>query len=250
MEPSRGNVSLFSERLRNLWNSQNASRPIGPGVTPRDWFRFENKAEVSELFIYDAIFPDDGFSRGVGAAEFQKQLNEVKAPKLNLYLNSPGGLVSDGTTIYNALKQHPATVNVRVMGMAASIASVIAQAGDTIEMSPGSLMMIHEASAFTIGTASDHRKSAEVLDTMTTSIAGIYAARSGKDTSHWRALMSAETWFSDQEAVVAGLADSVVGQATPGPTNTVEEPAIPSWQDAARRLVAAAQMEVIHAYAH
>ena len=84
----------------------------------------------------------------------------------------------------------------------------------------------------------------------TTKIAGIYAGRSGKDASHWRALMSAETWFSDQEAVVAGLADSVVGQATTGPTNTVEEPAIPSWQDAARRLVAAAQMEVIHAYAH
>ena len=241
---------MFSERLRNLWNSQNASRPIGPGVTPRDWFRFENKAEVSELFIYDAIFPDDGFSGGVGAAEFQKQLNEVKAPKLNLYLNSPGGLVSDGTTIYNALKQHPATVNVRVMGLAASIASVIAQAGDTIEMSPGSLMMIHKASGLTIGNDDDHELAMNALRKMSESIAGIYALRSGKGASHWLSLMKAETWFSDQEAVVAGLADSVVGQAAPGPTNTVEKPASPSWQDAARRLVAAAQMEVIHAYAH
>ena len=103
---------MFSERLRNLWNSQNTSRPIGPGVTQRDWFRFENKADVAELYIYDAIFPDDGFGSGVGAADFQKQLNEITAKQLNLYLNSPGGLVSDGTTIYNALKQHPATVNI------------------------------------------------------------------------------------------------------------------------------------------
>ena len=244
---------MFSERLRNLWNSQNSSRPIGDGVKARDWFRFEAKADVAELYIYDAIFPDDGWGgTTVGAADFQKQLNEVKSSQLNLYLNSPGGLVHEGTAIFNALKQHPAKVNVRVMGMAASIASVIAQAGDTVEMSPGSLMMIHEASALTLGTATDHRKSAEVLDTMTSSIAGIYAARSGKDVSHWRSLMSAETWFSDQEAVVAGLADSVVGQATSKPTNTVEtsEASQPDWRIAARRLVAAAQMEVIHGYGH
>ena len=243
---------MFSERLRNLWNSQNSSRPIGDGLKPRDWFRFENKADVAELYVYDAIYPGDPvFGGGIGAAEFQKQLNEITAKQLNVYINSPGGLVDEGTAIYNALKQHPATVNTRVMGIAASIASVIAMAGDTVEMSPGSLMMIHEASAFTIGTAADHRKSAEVLDTMTSSIAGIYAARSGKDVSHWRSLMSAETWFSDQEAVVAGLADSVVGQTTQAPTNSVEEStASPDWRIAARRMVAAAQLEVIHGYAH
>jgi ATP-dependent protease ClpP protease subunit len=236
---------LFSERVKAIWNSQNSSRPIGDGIVHRDWFTIENKADSTDVYVFDAIM--DG---AITAGEFQSEINAIKSKQINLFINSPGGFVADGTAIYNALKQHPATVNVRVMGLAASIASVIAQAGDTIEMSPGSLMMIHEASAITLGTASDHRKSAEVLDTMTAAIAGIYAGRSGKDASHWRALMSAETWFSDQEAVVAGLADSVVGQATTGPTNTVEEPAIPSWQDAARRLVAAAQMEVIHAYAH
>lgn len=239
---------MFSERLRNLWNSQNTSRPIGPGVTQRDWFRFENKADVAELYIYDAIFPDDGFGSGVGAADFQKQLNEITAKQLNLYLNSPGGLVSDGTTIYNALKQHPATVNVRVMGMAASIASVIAQAGDTIEMSPGSLMMIHEAFGFAMGTGADMRKMADALDKMTSSIAGIYAGRSGKDTSNWLALMAAETWFSDQEAVVAGLADSVVGGKSTSPRAQLEEPKPDQGAEHRRRLVAA-QMEVLHAYA-
>ena len=245
---------MFSERLRNLWNSQNSSRPIGDGLKPRDWFRFENKADVAELYIYDAIYPADPFhgGGGVGAAEFQKQLNEITSAQLNVYINSPGGLVDEGTAIYNALKQHPAKVNTRVMGIAASIASVIAQAGDTIEMSPGSLMMIHEASALTVGTSADHRKSAEVLATMTASLAGIYAARSGKDVSHWRSLMAAETWFSDQEAVVAGLADSVVGQTTAKPTTQVEksEASQPDWRIAARRMVAAAQLEVIHGYGH
>lgn len=235
---------MFSERLRNLWNAQNSNRPIGAGIAPRDWFRFENKADVAELYIYDAIM-----DFGVSASQFQLELNQVTAPTGNLYLNSPGGFVHDGTAIYNALKQHPTKWNVRVMGIAASIASVIAQAGDTIEMAPGSLMMIHKAFGATVGDDSDHEKAAEALRKMTSSIAGIYAARSGKDTSHWLALMEAETWFSDQEAVVAGLADSVVGAKSPATPKAQLEESMPDAGAAARRQLAAAYLEVIHAYA-
>lgn len=241
---------MFSERIKALWNSQNSSRPIGDGLKPRDWFLFENKADSSDLYIFDAIYPDDGWGGGgVGAAAFQEQLNAVKSPVINLYLNSPGGLVHEGITIYNALKQHPATVNVIVQGIAASIASVIAMSGDRIEMAGGSMMMIHQAFGMTLGNASDMRKMADALDKMTSSIAGIYAERSGKDTSHWLSLMEAETWFSDQEAVVAGLADSVVGAKPSQPKAQLSE-SKPDTGAAARRLVALAQLEVIHAYAH
>lgn len=247
---------MFSERVRELWNAQNRSRPLGEKPVARDWFLFENKANAdsTDLYIYDAIYPDDGWGGGgVGAAAFQKELNAVKTKQINLFLNSPGGLVHEGVTIYNALKSHPATVNVTIQGLAASIASVIAQAGDRIEMASGSMMMIHEAWGFAMGPAADMRKTAEALDKMTDSIAGIYAERSGKDTSHWQGLMAAETWFTDQEAVVAGLADSVVG--APSRTNATPkaqlEESKPDQGAAARRqLVAAAYLEVIHAYAH
>jgi ATP-dependent protease ClpP protease subunit len=237
---------LFSERVRSLWNSQNSARPIGDGLVRRDWFSIENKADATDVFIFDAIMEG-----GTSAGQFQQELNAVKSPIINLYLNSPGGLVHEGTAIYNALKQHPARVHAQVQGIAASIASVIFMAGDTREMSPGSLAMIHPAHGMVLGNAKDMRQAAEVLDTMTDSIAGIYASRSKKDVSHWRALMDAETWFNEQEAVVAGLADSVVGQATTKPTNQLEpEASQPDWRIAARRMVAAAHMEVIRGYAH
>lgn len=239
---------MFSERVRALWNTQNAARPLGDKPVARDWFTFENKADATDLYIYDAIYPDDGWGGGVGAAAFQEQLNAVKSKQINLFLNSPGGLVHEGITIYNALKSHPATVNVTVQGIAASIASVIAQAGDRIEMASGSMMMIHEAFGFAMGTGADMRKMADALDKMTSSIAGIYAGRSGKDTSNWLALMAAETWFSDQEAVVAGLADSVVGGKSTSPRAQLEEPKPDQGAEHRRRLVAA-QMEVLHAYA-
>lgn len=239
---------MFSERIKALWNSQNRSRPIGEGVEPRDWFLFENKAGETDLYIYDAIM-----DFGVTAADFQKQLNSVMSGRINLFLNSPGGLVHDGITIYNALRQHPAQVNVTVQGMAASIASVIAQAGDTIQMAGGSMMMIHPAHGLVMGNASDMRGMADALDKMTASIAGIYAERSGKDADHWLSLMEAETWFSDQEAVTAGLADGVIGAKTARtPKAQLEEPTQPVEDTGAaqRRRLAVAQLEVIHAIAH
>lgn len=236
---------MFSERLRSLWNSQNAARPIGENVAPRDWYAIENRADSSDVYIFDAII--DG---AVTAGAFQQELNAIKSPRINLFINSPGGLVHDGVAIFNALQQHPAKVHAQVQGIAASIASVILMAGDTREMSPGSLVMIHPAHGLVIGNANDMRAMADALEKMTDSLAGIYAQRTKKDASHWRALMDAETWFNDREAVVAGLADAIVGKPTnslpdPEPTQPVEDTGA-----AQRRRLAVAQLEVIHAIAH
>lgn len=154
--------------------------------------------------IYDEIW-----YLGVNAQDFARDLDGITAPKMRVEINSPGGDVFDGIAIYNALRAHPAHVTTRVDGIAASIASVIAQAGDTRLMMSGSQMMIHNAWGLTVGNHTDHTEMAAILAHQDAVIAGIYAARSGGDSDRFRALMDAETWMTAQDAVAAGLADEV-----------------------------------------
>jgi ATP-dependent protease ClpP protease subunit len=113
----------------------------------REWYRIENKKdEVARIDIYEAIGYDPWFDEGVGAKEFTKELREIKAARIELHINSPGGVAYDGVTIYNALRDHPAYIAVTVDGLAASAASVIAMAGDKLTMNRASELMIHGAS--------------------------------------------------------------------------------------------------------
>ena len=145
---------------------------------------------------------------GVTADEFGEALDEITADEIEVQINSMGGDVFDGIAIYNALRSHPAKITTRVDGMAASIASVIVQAGDERVMLTGSQMMIHPAWGFAMGDAVDMRKLAEILDRQTDVIAGIYTERGGENG--FRALMDAETWFDADETIEAGLADQAV----------------------------------------
>jgi len=185
----------------------------------QSWYdiRAENAAQsVTDVYLYGGIG-----SYGIGAGVFLDALLSVKSKVINLHIHSPGGDVDDGTAIYNALKEHPATVNVIVDSLAASIASVIAQAGDKRMMAAGSTMMIHEPfiglDASVRGNATDMRdlaeqatKTADYLDKLAENVAEIYAARAGGDAADWRERMAAESWYRPQEAVAIGLADSVV----------------------------------------
>lgn len=183
----------------------------------RQWYRITNLAGGTAVVdIYDEI----GFW-GVMAAEFQRELNAITASEITVNLNSPGGEIFDGIAIYNALRSHPATVTVRVSSLAASIASVIAQAGDRIVMQTGSQMMIHEGSALCMGDAADMRQMADLLDRQSDNIASIYAERAGGTPEEWRERMRAETWFNAEEAVAAGLADEV---EAPGRKAEEQEP--------------------------
>ena len=176
----------------------------------RDWYRIDNKAdEQADIYIYDEI----GYW-GLTAADFVRDLQAVKAGKINLHLNTPGGDVFDGIAIHNALRQHSASVAVQVDSLAASIGSVIAMAGDTITMAKHSTMMIHDPFGFAMGNAEDMRKMSEILDQLGDTIAGVYAERAGGSVREWRDVMLAETWYSDREAVEAGLADEVDGDST------------------------------------
>lgn len=155
--------------------------------------------------IYDEIW-----FLGVNAEDFARDLQDVTADRIRVEINSPGGDVFDGIAIYNALRTHPAHVTTRVDGIAASIASVIAQAGDHRIMLGASQMMIHNAWGVTIGDSKDHSEMQALLEQQDDIIAGIYATRSGGDKDHFRGLMNAETWLSDSRAIEEGLADEMV----------------------------------------
>lgn len=183
-----------------------------------EWYRFEAKsADEVEVWIYDEI----GYW-GTTADDFARALSDVTAKSITLRLNSPGGSVFDGVAIYNALVQHPATVNVKVDGVAASIASVIAMAGDTVTMGRGTRMMIHNPSGFAGGQAKDFRAFADLLDELAKDIGGFYAHRAGGSVDQWLTTMDGEKWYSAQEAVDAGLADSVLGEDAAPTKDSVE----------------------------
>jgi ATP-dependent protease ClpP protease subunit len=129
--------------------------------------------------------------------------------ELTVRINSPGGSVFDGVAIYNALKRHEARVTVWIDGIAASIASMIAMAGDEVVMPENAMLMLHDPSGLVLGTAADMRGMAEALDKMKAGMVAAYRDKSGRDDAEIEALMAAETWLSAQEAVELGLADRV-----------------------------------------
>ncbi|MDI2019707.1 ATP-dependent Clp protease proteolytic subunit [Paenarthrobacter nicotinovorans] len=173
----------------------------------KQWYRMEAKSgDAADVYIYDVI---DSYW-GVNASEFVTELAALDVENINLYVNSPGGSVFDGTAIMNALRRHKAHVTATVDGLAASAASFIVQAADEVVMGFGAEMMIHDASAVCWGNASDMEETAKVLNQLSETIASVYAERAGGTTEEWRTAMHAETWYTAEEAVAAGLADRVV----------------------------------------
>ena len=183
----------------------------GASSRSREWCRINAKAgAATEILIYDVI---GSYWMETDAQTIATQIKELDSDEIVVRINSPGGDAFDGIAIMNALRAHSATVTVRVDGLAASAASVIAMAGDEIIMGEGAQMMIHEAWLYTSGTADYLRSEADRLDKMTDSITSLYARRAGGEFDEWRALVAAETWFTTDEAVAAGLADKVGARA-------------------------------------
>jgi ATP-dependent protease ClpP protease subunit len=210
---SRSKIALSAAALAA---PQATESPYKGEFKAREWFRFDNSAgDTTHVYIYDMI----GGWFGVTAQEFIDQLKEVDTKTITLHINSPGGSVFEATAIYNALLGHSASVNVEIDALAASAASFIAQAGDTVTMNRGSMMMIHDASAGSYENAKGHRETADILDKLSNSIASIYAARAGGTDAEWRAVMKEEAWYTAQEAVDNGLADKV------GEKKATEDPA-------------------------
>ena len=159
-----------------------------------------------ELVLYGFVganYYDEGFT----AKDVLYALAEVgRDTDITVRINSPGGYTDDGISIYNAFKTHKGTVTVYVDGVAASAASIIAMAGKERIMRTGAMMMIHDPSSGTWGTAGDHEKSRDYLEKLGDQMAGIYSDHTGEDAATIRADMRKEIWLTGEEAVSRGFA--------------------------------------------
>lgn len=177
-----------------------------------------------DLYIYSDV-ESDSYDRGTkeiirsetSANAFREALAEhPNAKQINLYINSYGGSVFEGTAIYNQLKRHPAKKVVYIDGFACSIASVIAMAGDEIIMPVNAMMMIHNMWMCACGNAAGLRKAADDLDTINAVGRGAYLEKAGEKINEEEliALMDAETWLTAEDCLRLGLADTISEKET------------------------------------
>lgn len=163
----------------------------------------------ADITILDVI-GDDMLGDGVSAKRISAALRKIGARDVTVTLNSPGGDFFEGVAIYNMLRQHPHKVTVNVVGLAASAASVIAMAGDQINIAEAGFVMIHNAWAAAIGNRHDMRAAADILEPFDKAMATLYAKRTGESLETVAEWMDKETWFSGDSAVEVGLADAIL----------------------------------------
>ena len=168
------------------------------------------KSGEPELYIYGDIVDDGWYPSDVEAAAFAEELAALGNPeRITVRINSRGGGVFAGQAINSLLASHPAHITVIIDGLAASIASIVAMAGDEIEMQPGAMQMLHNPLMLTAGEADDLRADADVLDKIKASLVEVYVARTGKDAAAISDMLDATTWMTASEAVEQGFADRV-----------------------------------------
>jgi ATP-dependent Clp protease protease subunit len=180
------------------------------------WIDIKNTSdERAEISIYGPITDEKWFDEEVTPSDFRKKMYAVKDAKyIDLYVNSSGGGVFAGQTIYNMIKRHPAKVTAHVDGIAASIASVVLMAGDEIVVPKNAMVMIHRATALAIGDAEEMLSMASALERVENTIVNVYNERTGLDEKKIRDLMAAETWMNANEALEYGFADKVDSEKT------------------------------------
>lgn len=175
----------------------------------KNWYSIKAKADdpqTAEISVYDEI----GGWWGVTAKDFindLKALGDVK--NITLTINSPGGSVFDAITMYNALRASGATITTKVMGIAASAASLLAMAGDKIVMPENTFMMVHNPLTAMYGNAGDLREMADVLDKIGSSLVNTYVARTGLSEDEVKTLLDQETYLTAAEAKEKGFATDV-----------------------------------------
>lgn len=203
-----------------------ATRPAAPElrapdrlrceISPRAFAQWEPglSAAASEddrsIGMLDVIGADWWTGEGVTAKRVAGILRSLGKGPVTVNMNSPGGDMFAGLAIYNLLRAHPGEVTVKVLGMAASAASVIAMAADTIQVARAGFVMIHNAWAVAAGNRNDLREFADFLEPFDATMADVYAARTGLDAKKVAKMMDAETWIGGTEAIDLGFADELL----------------------------------------
>lgn len=171
-------------------------------------FSIINKTETSaEILLYSSI-GESYFEDSISAKQFSEELKKLPSSvkEITLRVNSPGGSVFDGMTIYERLKTHPAKVTAYVDGLAASIASIIIMAADEIIVGEGAAIMIHKPMSFVAGNSLELERMIDVLDKIENQMINIYAKKTGMSRSEISSALAKETWYTSDEAIEAGLA--------------------------------------------
>jgi len=176
-----------------------------PVKLDRKWYALSQTHDgEAELSIYDEI---GGF--GVRAKDFIADLRELKGQHVHLRINSPGGSVTDGTAIFNALRRHEGGLTVHVDALGASMASVLAMAGAPTLIADNAMLMIHNPWTVSMGGSDELRRTADILDKLKASIRRAYTQKTGLNSDEVQTLMDDETWLDATEAVALGFADAI-----------------------------------------
>jgi ATP-dependent protease ClpP protease subunit len=208
LEPGDRPRSAFEERLRG-WMAASERRFEANMAASGD---------VLELVMLDIVGEDWWTGGGITSKGVQQKLAAYpKVKTIKVLLNSPGGDAFEGLAVQSLLRRHGASIEIEVVGLAASAASIIAMAGDTIAMHEGSLMMVHQPWTFAVGDADEMRTTAEFLDKVNSSGLDVYTRRTGRKREDVAELVAAETWMTAHEAVKEKFATSVVDGASPEP---------------------------------
>jgi len=173
----------------------------------REWYSVDTSSGQSEVLIYDVI----GWPY-VEAGEFTRDFKAIKSKEITVGINSPGGDVFDGTAIYNTIKEHPAKITTRIDGIAASMASIIALAGDEIQIASNAYYMMHNPWSMAMGDYRDFETEAALLKRIAGTLAQTYSERTGQSMDTVKEMMDNETWIIGKELVEQGFADKVIGE--------------------------------------
>ena len=185
-------------------------------ISPQAFERWDSSIRASAteedrtISVYDVIGYDYWTGEGVTAKRIAGALRKMGAGPVTVNVNSPGGDMFEGLAIYNLLREHDGEVTVKVLGLAASAASVIAMSGDEVQMPRSGFLMIHNCWGIGIGNRHDFAKMAQTMEPFDRAMADIYSAKTGSERDAMSALMDAETWIGGSDAVEQGFADSLL----------------------------------------
>jgi ATP-dependent protease ClpP protease subunit len=230
-----GKIRLNANRKITALSTEGALDRWNPGVKAA---AADGDATIS---IYSVIGEDPWSGDGFTVKRLDGILRTIGAERdVTVNINSPGGDVFEGIAIFNRLREHRGKITVKVLGVAASAASVIAMAGDTIQIGAASFLMIHNCWVLAIGNRHDMKEVADFLEPFDRAMAEVYVARSGQELEAVQAAMDAETWFGGSQAVELGYADALL------PADEIEESVDKPTQDDAAKAVRRAEAALCH----
>lgn len=248
ISPPRGLVGKVRAKDRPAAMPVPARKDVHASTAPQVFDRWADEAAGiralergdNVITMFDVIGEDWWTGGGVTAKKVASQLRAISGP-VEVQINSPGGDMFEGFAIYNVLREHPHAVTIKVMGMAASAASIIAMAGDRIEVGASSFIMIHNCWVLAYGNRNDLRELADWLEPFDQAMRDVYVSRTGQKADAVAEMLDKETWLSGSQAIDKGFADALLAadQTTTDETAKAEDRRINELRGMERSLISA-----------